>query len=176
MKLLYTQDEIEKEIKLLAYDISIFHKEDPTEIVMLGVLNGGFMFYSELVKNLQLDVKCDFISAKSYTGKRKQNKVEITKKPEVDFKNHHVYIVDDIFDTGNTVNAIINYLEKEPVKSITITTLVQRTTSPKSLYHPTNPAISYPVISCFKTDEWLVGYGMDNELGYYRNYKDIFAV
>ena len=123
MKLLYTQDEIEKEIKLLAYDTSIFHKEDPTEIVMLGVLNGGFMFYSELVKNLQLDVKCDFIAAKSYTGKRKQNKVEITKKPEIDFKNHHVYIVDDIFDTGNTVNAIINYLEKEPVKSITITTL-----------------------------------------------------
>ena len=108
MKLLYTQDEIEKEIKLLAYDTSIFHKEDPTEIVMLGVLNGGFMFYSELVKNLQLDVKCDFISAKSYTGKRKQNKVEITKKPEIDFKNHHVYIIDDIFDTGNTVNAIIN--------------------------------------------------------------------
>ena len=175
MKLLYTQAEIEKEVKLLAYDTSIFHKEDPTEIVMLGVLNGGFMFYSELVKNLELDVKCDFISAKSYVGKRKQNKVEITKKPEIDFKNHHVYIVDDIFDTGNTVGVIIDHLEAKQIKTASVVTLVKSTKAPTQLYHSTDPSTTYRIYSCFQTEEWLVGYGMDDEKGHMRNYP-IFIV
>ena len=176
MKTLYTQQEIEKEIKSLANNISSFHKGSSTPIIMLGVLNGCFMFYSDLVKHLEIDVKCDFIRVKSYNGKKSQSKVEITKKPEINLKDHHIYIVDDIFDTGNTADAIINYLEKHSVKSITIATLVTRTTSPTIIFHPTNPSISYPVLSCFKTNEWLVGYGMDDESGYYRNYNSIFAV
>jgi len=169
-------EKLQIKIKILAKQLSDDHIDDKTPVVAVCILNGGFMFFTDFVKAMPISLECDFMRVKSYVSKRKQGDIQITKDLETPIKGKHVYIIDDIFDTGNTVNAIINYLEKEPVKSITITTLIQRTTSPKSLYHPTNPAISYPVISCFKTDEWLVGYGMDNELGYYRNYKDIFAV
>jgi hypoxanthine phosphoribosyltransferase len=176
MELLYSSNEIGKKVKGLAHSISLLHRNDKTPIVMLGVLNGCFMFYSDLVKNLELDVECDFIRAKSYLSEGIQGPVKIIKEPESSLKDKHIYIVDDIFDTGNTVGVIIDHLEAKQIKTASVVTLVKRTKAPTQLYHSTDPSTTYRIYSCFQTEEWLVGYGMDDDKGHMRNYPDIYCV
>ena len=107
MKQLFTQQEIDIQSKIVAKQINDKHRDDKTPVVFVGLLNGCFMFYSDFIKNLTFDLECDFMRVKSYVTKRKQGNVEITKDLETSIKGKHVYIVDDIFDTGNTINAVI---------------------------------------------------------------------
>ena len=107
MKQLFTQQEIDIQSKIVAKQINDKHRDDKTPVVFVGLLNGCFMFYSDFIKNLTFDLECDFMRVKSYVSKRKQGDVEITKDLETSIKGKHVYIVDDIFDTGNTINAVI---------------------------------------------------------------------
>jgi hypoxanthine phosphoribosyltransferase len=94
-------------------------------LVMVGLLNGCFAFYSDLVRATPIDMECDFMRVKSYT-KRKQGDIQITKDLETAIKGKHVYIVDDIYDTGNTMSAVIEYLEVKHPASISIVALVTR--------------------------------------------------
>ena len=72
MTVLFNQQQIEKRIEEIATQIFNRHKSEKKPIVLICVLNGGFMFYSELVKKLSsLDPKCDFIKVKSYEGQER---------------------------------------------------------------------------------------------------------
>ena len=164
---LFSQQEIELKTELLAKNISDNHKGDITPIVMVCVLNGGFMFYTELVKSLTMDVECDFVRVKSYVSKNKQGDIQITKDLETPIKGKHVYLVDDIYDTGNTMLALIDFLKIKNPKSLNIVTLAKRKkTSPLP-----NMTFGFEV-----DEEWLVGMGMDNEKGYCRNYPALYAI
>lgn len=168
MQILFDHQEIDFKTKILAKNISDEHRGDKTPIVMVGLLNGAFMFYADLVRNLSVDVECDFMRVKSYVGKKKQGDIQIIKDLETSIKGKHVYLVDDILDSGNTMKAVIEYLEVKHPASINIVTLLTRETSPA----PSVPAMHAFVID----DEWVVGYGMDNEKGYARNYDGVFAL
>ena len=96
MKLLFDKKEIEFRTKIIAKQITDDHRGDKTPIVMVGLLNGAFMFYADLVRNLDIDVECDFMRVKSYVGKKKQGDVQIIKDLETSIKGKHVYLVDDI--------------------------------------------------------------------------------
>ena len=163
--LIETKD-IYRETKILAKKIANQHRGDKTPVVMLCLLNGGFMFFSDLVKEIDIDVECEFMRVKSYI-KRKQGDIKITKDLETPIKGKHVYIVDDIFDTGNTVKAIQKFLEiKEPL-TLSAVTLLTRKKSPK-------PTINH--LSAFTIDdEWVVGFGLGDENGYCRNYPLVYA-
>jgi hypoxanthine phosphoribosyltransferase len=112
-------------------------------------------------------MECDFMRVKSYIN-RKQGDIVISKDLETPVKGKHVYIVDDIYDTGNTMKAVIEYLEVKKPASISIVTLVARKNSPspkQKSYH------------AFTIDEeWIVGYGLDNEKGNMRNLSSIWAL
>lgn len=168
MKELFTPKEIEIQTKIIAKRISDEHRNDKTPVVIVGLLNGCFMFYADLVRYLNIDIECDFMRVKSYVGKKKQGDIQITKDLETPIKGKHVYIVDDIYDTGNTMNAVIEYLEVKHPASISIITLITRESSPI----PTQP--SYHVFTI--KNQWLVGFGMDNDKGYARNYSSILEV
>ena len=134
---------------------------------MVGLLNGCFAFYSDLVRSMPIDVECDFMRVKSYISKSKQGDVQITKDLEIPIKGKHVYIVDDIYDTGNTIKAVTEYLEVKHPASISIVTLVTRKTSPKHK----NARHAFTI-----DDEWLIGYGMDDEKGLNRNLNSIWSL
>ena len=168
MEILFNKKDIELKTKILGKKIADEHRGDKTPIVMVGLLNGCFAFYSDLVRAMPIDVECDFMRVKSYIAKNKQGDIQITKDLETPIKGKHVYIVDDIYDSGNTMNAVIEYLEVKHPASISIVTLLTRETSPTPL-HP-----SYYVFSI--KDEWVVGYGCDDEKGHCRNYPDIYAL
>jgi len=167
MKELINQKSIEIQTKIIANQITAKHKDDKTSIVMVGLLNGCFAFYSDLVRAMPIDVECDFMRVKSYIN-RKQGDIKITKDLETPIKGKHVYIVDDIYDTGNTMKAVIEYLEVKNPSSISIATLITRETSPI----PTQPLFNAFTIK----DEWVIGFGMNNDKGYCRNLPSIWAL
>lgn len=165
---LISAKDIDIQTKIIAKQISDDHRGDRTPIVMVGLLNGAFMFYADLVRNMNIDVECDFMRVKSYVSKNKQGDIQITKDLETPIKGKHVYLVDDILDSGNTMKAVIDYLEVKKPSSISIVTLITRETSPipkQKSYH------AFTI-----KDEWLVGFGMDNDKGYARNYSSILAL
>jgi hypoxanthine phosphoribosyltransferase len=164
---LINQKSIEIQTKVIAKQITSNHVKDKTPIVMVGLLNGCFAFYSDLVRAMPIDVECDFMRVKSYVN-RKQCDIQITKDLEVSIRGKHIYIVDDIYDTGNTVKAVIEYLEVKQPASISIATLIARETS------PIPPQASYHAFTI--KDEWIIGYGMDDEKGYNRNLNSIWKL
>ena len=160
--------EIDFQTKIVAKRISDDHRGDKTPVVMIGLLNGCFMFYADLVRNLKIDVECDFMRVKSYISKNKQGDIQITKDLETPIKGKHVYLVDDIYDTGNTMKAVIDYLEVKHPASISIVSLVTRETS------PIPPQKSYHAFTI--KDEWCIGMGMDDDKGHGRNYPSIYVM
>lgn len=169
MRQLIDKQTIDIQTKILGKRIADEHRGDKTPVVLVGLLNGCFMFYADLVRAIDTDIECDFMRVKSYIGKKKQGDVEITKDLERSIKGKHVYIVDDIYDTGNTVSAVIEYLRVKHPASISVVTLITRSNNhnPCPVKHQSAFTID---------DEWIVGYGLDNEKGYCRNYSDIYAL
>jgi hypoxanthine phosphoribosyltransferase len=168
MNILFDQKEVEFQTKIVAKNIADQHRGDKTPIVMVGLLNGAFAFFADLVRGMPIDVECDFMRVKSYIGKRKQGDISITKDLETPIKGKHVYIVDDILDSGNTMKAVVEYLEVKNPASISIATLITRETSPI----PEQPSYHAFTIK----DEWIVGMGMDDDKGHCRNYPAIYAL
>mgnify|MGYP000622045620 CR=1 FL=1 len=161
------EKEINIRTKIVAKQIAAEHKGDKTPVVMVGLLNGCFAFYSDLVRAMPIDVECDFMRVKSYVN-RKQGDIQITKDLETPIKGKHVYIVDDIYDTGNTMEAVIEYLEVKHPASISLVALITRKTSPK------------PKQKFYKAftieDEWVVGFGMNDENGFNRNLPSVWSL
>ncbi len=167
MRELLSAKDIDIQTKIIGKQIADDHRGDKTPIVMVGLLNGCFAFYSDLVRAMPIDIECDFMRVKSYVN-RKQGDIQITKDLETRIKGKHVYIVDDIYDTGNTMKAVIEYLEVKKPASISIVSLIVRATSPipqQKSYH------AFTI-----DDEWVVGMGMDSEKGLHRNLKSIWAL
>jgi hypoxanthine phosphoribosyltransferase len=167
MKELFSAKDIEFQTKIIGKQIADDHRGDRTPVVMIGLLNGAFAFYSDLVRATPIDMECDFMRVKSYTN-RKQGDIQITKDLETPIKGKHVYLVDDILDSGNTMNAVIDYLEVKKPASISIVTLITRETSPipeQKSYH------AFTI-----KDEWIVGMGCDDEKGHMRNSPSIWAL
>ena len=169
---LISEKDIKIQTKILAKKISAIHKGDRTPVVMVGLLNGAFMFYSDLVRGMDIDIECDFMRVKSYVSKRKQGDIQITKDLETAIKRKHVYLVDDIYDTGNSMKAVTEYLEVKKPASLNIVTLVKRK---DSKWDPSNK------VEVFEygfeiDDEWIVGMGCDDDKGHCRNYPAIFSL
>ena len=113
-----SEKDLDIKIKILAKQINDTHRGDPTPVVMVCVLNGGFMFFSDLVKAITIPIEIDFIRCKSYYS-RKQGDLVISKDLETKIKGKHVYLVDDILDSGNTMKAVSKFLQVKDPKSIT---------------------------------------------------------
>ena len=150
--ILFTSTQIQDKVTEMAYTIDLKHTVND-DVVMICVLNGGVMFFSDLVRNMSTNVELDFMRAKSYNG-QDQGLIHITKDIETDIEGKTVYVVDDFYDTGNTLDAIVNHLLIFNPKSIEMITLLTRDISPLPEY-PLNYGFMIQ-------DEWVVGYGMDN--------------
>jgi len=174
MTKLFDAKDIRLKTQILAKKISDEHRGDGSPVVVIGLLNGAFMFYSELVKNINIDVEVDFMRIKSYISKNKQGDVQITKDLETPIKGKHIYIVDDILDSGNTMAKVIEYLEIKWPKSINVVTLLRRKNTPFKLSNYIQEGVEMYGFEI--NNEWVVGHGMDNDKGFCRNYQSIFAL
>jgi hypoxanthine phosphoribosyltransferase len=164
MKTLYNKDQIKFAVSKISTFIWNRHKDDIEPPVMICVLNGAFMFFTDLVRSLHIDCEIDFVRVKSYQG-QDQFEVKMLKDIELNITNKNVYIVDDILDSGNTINALKDHLSKQNPKSITPVVLFKK------------HKIEMECLFGFElTNEmWIYGYGLDNEQGLKRNEEVIFG-
>jgi len=163
---LFTEEEIQTRVKSLAIEVSYKNNPENKSRVMIGVLNGAFMFFTDLVRNMEIDCEIDFIQAKSYLG-QVQDRVDILKDINVDISGKDVYIIDDIFDSGNTMRKLIAHLQKKNPKSITPVTLFKRSYS-----YMEDLMFGFEL----HNEAWLVGYGLDATNGFKRNQSYITGI
>lgn len=155
----FTEEEIEAKVSELGEQISKdFEGKNP---MFVGVLKGCFIFMSDLVRSVSIPCSLDFMAVSSYKGTTSTGAVEIQKDLSQDIEGRHVIIVEDILDSGVTLNYLQNYLTNRHPASITIATLMDKPSRRK--------APVYAKYSCFEIpDAFVVGYGLDyNEQ--YRN-------
>ncbi|MFI3331413.1 MAG: phosphoribosyltransferase family protein [Rikenellaceae bacterium] len=136
--------------------------------VFLGVLNGSFMFMSELVKCLEFSCELVFVKVASYSGLSSTGTVQDIMGLTKSLKDRDVIVVEDIVETGASIEHVKNILTKEGVKSFQVATLFMK----PNIYKKQTP-IKY--VAREIGDEFIVGFGLDyNHLG--RNYKDVYVI
>ena len=159
---LFTEKEIKNKVGEIAYNIKKTQHDQPP--VFICVLNGAFMFFTDLVKQVG-ECHIDFIQAKSYEG-TSQGEIRILKSIDINIEGKDVYLVDDIYDSGNTMNRLIKHLNYQNPKSITPVTLFKK-------HYSDNPNLIYGFE--LKNEHWLVGYGLDAVDGTKRNLSHILG-
>ena len=169
MNKLFEKNQIEKRIHEIATQISNRHKSEHIPIVLVCVLNGGFVLYSKLVEELSsLDPECDFIKVKSYEGRERRD-LEVQLHSSIDVNNKHVYLIDDIYDSGVTMKSLREYYLNKGAINASIVTLIKRAINEVDM--PLNSLYGFEI-----HDEWVVGFGMDDEEGKKRSLPYILAV
>lgn len=136
--------------------------------IFLGVLSGSFLFLSDLVRKVVFHNQVAFVKLSSYEGTSSTGNVKMKLGVDFDIEGRDVIIVEDIVETGHSMNYLLQYLREKNPASITICTLFFKPN--KFLY---DYKVDYAALSI--GDEFIVGYGLDyNQLG--RNLKDIYVV
>lgn len=136
--------------------------------VFLTVLNGAFLFSAELIKKFDHECEMSFIKVASYDGVHQSDEISTVMGAEPSLKGRDIIVVEDIVDSGNTIETIINILEQEEVASYCIATLLYK---PKAYTKP------YPIgyIGLEIPNDFVVGFGLDyNGLG--RNFTSIYKL
>ena len=136
--------------------------------LFLIVLNGAFMFASDLLKQLTIDCGLSFIKVSSYEGSSSTGKVRQLIGLDEDISGKTIVIVEDIVDTGYTIESIIDYLKPKKPAVIKIATLLHK---PEAF----EKRIEIDYVGFVVPDNFLVGYGLDYD-GEGRNLKDIYIL
>lgn len=158
------EEDIQAKVKQLASAIS--NDYQGKELMLVGILKGAFIFLSDLCRELSIPVKFDFIVASSYgSGKKSGGVVRILKDLDVDIKGKDVLIVEDIVDSGLTLNYICKNFQARQPASIEICALLRK---PDDVRSP----IEIKYLGFDIPSEFVVGYGLDYAEKY-RNRKDI---
>lgn len=160
LKKIISQKRLQKKVKGLAKKISFDYKDKNP--VLVGILKGSFVFLSDLVRELDIPHEIDFISVASYGGETEATGVvRLLKDLSSNIKDREVIIVEDIVDTGLTLNYIRNNLLTRNPKSLEILTLLDKKERRKVKLPLKYVGFSLP-------KDFVVGYGLDyNEQ--YRN-------
>ena len=165
-KIYLTEEQILKEVKRVADQINKdFAGEEP---IFMGILNGSFMFASDLYKDITLNSQITFLKLASYEGTSSTGKIKRLIGINEDIKNKTVIIIEDIVDTGNTLDSIIKQLRGYEPKEIKLVTL---------LYKPDAYTKDFPIdYKCFDIpNDFILGYGLDYD-GYARNLRNIYTI
>lgn len=147
-----TEDEIQSYVKSLAKKIDKDYVGK--DLLILGILNGSFLFVADLVKALSIDPEISFLKFASYEGTESTGKVHDLIGINEDLSGKHVLIVEDIVDSGNTLAHIMNLLKEKEAASVSIATLFFKPNAYKQKI-PIN-YIGKDIPNLF-----VVGYGMD---------------
>ena len=166
MKEYIDEKKIKERVEILGESITKEYKNQ-NDLTIICVLKGSFIFLADLVREIKLDLLIEFIDISSYDG---MSRGELILNKDINFnvKNKNILIVEDIVDSGNTINFIFEYINKEKPKSVKIATLFFK---PEA--YNFNMKIDW--IGFNISNEFIVGYGLDyNEI--HRNKKSIYIL
>jgi len=138
------------------------------DVVFIAVLNGAFMFAADLMKHIGFDAEISFVKMSSYHGLNSTGRVDEVIGLNRPIKGKHVVVLEDIVDTGVTMEKLFSLLQAEQPLSVEIATLLYKPAAFKGKHTPKYIGFSIP-------DKFVVGYGLDyNEFG--RNTKHIYQL
>jgi len=155
----------EKVLKVAGRINEDYKKKNPVFVV---VLNGAFMFASDLLKKVNVDCEIAFVKVASYEGTKSTGSVKSLIGLNHNINNREVVIIEDIVDTGETIVALLDQLNRQSPSQIKIATLLFK---PKA--YTKDAPIDYVAMEV--GNEFLVGYGLDYD-GFGRNLEDIYIV
>ncbi|TXD37646.1 hypoxanthine phosphoribosyltransferase [Lujinxingia vulgaris] len=154
LKVLISEEEIQKRCRELAAQINEDFAGDSVHVI--GVLKGSFMFLSDLVKHLTVDVSIDFLGLSSYgTSQETSGVVRMTSDLALPIKERNVIIVEDIIDTGLTMKYLVENLRTRMPSDLKVCTLLSK---------PSNTREDVPLdyVGFTIGDEFVIGYGLDD--------------
>jgi hypoxanthine phosphoribosyltransferase len=165
--LLYSRDQIARRVRQLAESISADYAG--SDLVLIGILRGAFVFLADLIRQLTVPVAIDFVGAASY-GSRAQTsgQVATTKELQLPVSGRDLLLVEDIEDTGATLQAIQKKLKEFEPRSVKVCTLIDKRERRR---------VDVPVDYVgFEIDKgFIVGYGIDYAERY-RYLPDIYRI
>ena len=165
-KVLFSEEEIRDRVVKMGHEISGEYRGK--DLVVVSLLRGSFIFTADLVRNLDIPVEIDFMTTSSYDDKKvSSGKVNIVQDIRTDIKGKNVLIVDDIVDSGNTMEKVIEYLKIKEPESIKVAVMLDKPSRRQVELNPDFVGFTIP-------DLFIVGYGL-NYGDYYRNIPNIFT-
>ncbi len=153
-------------VKRVADELNCDYKDD--DPVFVGVLNGAFMFAADLLKEFQGHCELTFITVASYIGTKSSGEVDIMMGLTKDIKDRRVILLEDIVDSGTTIESLIKEIAKYEPKDVKVATLLLKPEALATNVKPDYVGIEVP-------NDFIVGYGLDYD-GYGRNFKDIYKL
>jgi len=190
-RVVFTREALGRRVEELGREISDYYRSklasgDGESLLVLSVLKGSFVFLADLVRSVDLPLQIDFLVASSYGDARvSSGEVELLYEPEVSLDGRHVLLVEDIVDTGTTLDRLIPVLEEDGARSLEVCALLQKETAEKPGNESGEPVGEQPGKETTKEgaheepkprseerrgahwigfrapDEFLVGYGLD---------------
>jgi len=167
MKPLYTQEDIARQVRALGKEISQDYQDQ--ELILLVVLKGSMIFAADLCREISCPVRLDFIRVSSYgSGTTSSGQIDFKIPLQDDIAGKHVLIVEDIIDTGNTLQVLHQHLLDRQPESLKCCTLID-----KKKYRQV--AFEADYVGFTMDDGFIIGYGLDyNE--HYRNLAGIYLL
>lgn len=167
-KILITEDQIKEKIAEVGKKITEEYQNKP--LLLVGILSGSFIFMADLCRAIKTPCEMAFMAAKSYQGTKSTEKINITLDINRDLSQYHVIIVEDIIDTGITLEAIKSIICARTPLSFKIVTLLDKPSCRKNNLQSDISLFSIPNL-------FVIGYGLDyneayRELPYIAEYND----
>ena len=154
-RIVYTAETIARRVREIADEITRYYPPDD-DLLVLGLLKGSFIFLSDLVRAINRPLHVDFIVASSYgSGTTSSGNVKLLYDPMAPIEGRHVLLVEDIVDSGNTINRLTEALGKRGPASLELCALLHKHLATDLALEPRWTGFDAP-------PEFLVGYGLDH--------------
>jgi hypoxanthine phosphoribosyltransferase len=153
-RIVYSEPDLATRVQALGAEITAAYPD--AELLVLGLLKGSFIFLSDLVRQIRRPLQVDFLVAASYGDSTvSSGNVRLVYDPETELEGKHILLVEDIVDTGRTLNRLMDLLWARKPRSLEICALLHKHIA-KELRYPTR------FIGFDAPNEFLVGYGLDH--------------
>jgi hypoxanthine phosphoribosyltransferase len=154
-RVVYTAEDIASRVEEMGHEIGASYPVGEP-VLVLGLLKGSFIFMADLVRHIARPVTLDFLVAASYgSGTVSSGDVQLLYDPENTLEDKHVILVEDIVDSGNTMNRLIPVLEARNPRSLEICALLHKHIASRLVLEPRWVGFDAP-------QEFLIGYGLDH--------------
>lgn len=164
---LFTEDKIQRRVRELAMDISNDLKDAPLPPIMVGVLNGSLFFMADLMRAMSIESEMDFIKISSYHHTSSTGTVRLVKDISAQITDRDVILVEDIVDTGLSINFLRKRMLSNSPNSLRVVTFLYKKEMSQLEKEPEHIGFVIP-------NRFVVGYGLDLDQKY-RTLRDIYA-
>lgn len=155
---------VQQQVSVLAGQINIDYKDKSP--VFLPILNGSFIFAADLIKQIEVPCKVSFVKVSSYAGTTSSGQLKTLIGLEESLFNQDIIIIEDIIDTGLTLQKVVQELKSLGTRSVEVVTLLRKQPAREKMFDA--KYVGFEI-----ENEFVLGYGLDYD-GYGRNLEDIY--